>query len=350
MLWKIEYTSGIEIMKILKYAGLIGTFVLIGFVFLTSKSLAYEVKAVIEGQPNLSVTVGSSVKMEYQPSVTEVFGEKKWEVIPTGLVSQIPPADRYRKSLEELILLAKENLARRLGVKIEEISLVLTEEKTWSDASLGCSEPGKAYAEVITPGYLIVLEFGGKEYQYHASYYFTVTCDSSLINTSIKIDPNTTLTGKITLDPALCLPGPCKILSVSQDQKQTELVQDGLKTKIAVAVSVGENGIMIDGQTSSEPIKLPDEVWKAVQTQVMPGSQSLRMIKMDLAKCEPQAGPERFCEENPALYDVETESQAKLLGIIPIRSTVKFRVGATSGEVLSNKKVLNVHSISQILL
>lgn len=326
-------------MRILKYAGWVTVFVLICFVFLASKSSAYEVKAVIEGQPSLSVTAGSSAKMEYPPSVTGVFGEKKWEVIPTGLVNQIPPADRQRKSLEELILLAKENLAKRLGVKVEDISLVLTEEKTWSDAGLGCWEPGKAYAQVITPGYLIILQAMGMEYDYHASYYLVISCDSSVVGRGlIKIDPSNPLTAKVSLNPALCSGGMCKTLSISQDQKQTELVQDELKAKLATAVTVGENGIMIDGQTSDKPIKLPSEAVKAVQVQVMPGSQSMKIIKMDLVKCEPQPGPERSCEENPAFYAVETESQAKLLGVIPIRSTIKFTVGATSGRVLGSQK------------
>ena len=38
----------------------------------------------------------------------------------------------------------------------------------WSDTSLGCPEPGMAYAEVITPGYLIRLAAGDQLFEYHA--------------------------------------------------------------------------------------------------------------------------------------------------------------------------------------
>jgi len=37
----------------------------------------------------------------------------------------------------------------------------------WSDASLGCPKPGFAYAQVITPGYRIVLTAGQQQYEYH---------------------------------------------------------------------------------------------------------------------------------------------------------------------------------------
>ena len=37
----------------------------------------------------------------------------------------------------------------------------------WSDASLGCPQPGMAYAQVITPGFRIALEAQGQLYQYH---------------------------------------------------------------------------------------------------------------------------------------------------------------------------------------
>jgi hypothetical protein len=42
---------------------------------------------------------------------------------------------------------------------------------------LGCPQKGMAYAEVLTPGYLILLEYGGTTYEYHASQGGTVvTC------------------------------------------------------------------------------------------------------------------------------------------------------------------------------
>jgi hypothetical protein len=66
-----------------------------------------------------------------------------------------------------VVELAKEDLARRLEVSVSEISVISVEAVDWPDTSLGCPEPGMAYAQVITPGYLIVLEAKGQTYEYH---------------------------------------------------------------------------------------------------------------------------------------------------------------------------------------
>jgi hypothetical protein len=70
--------------------------------------------------------------------------------------------------MENLIEKAKNNLAQRLSVSISEINLVDAKAVTWPNASLGCPQEGMFYAEVLTPGYLILLSTGGMEYEYHA--------------------------------------------------------------------------------------------------------------------------------------------------------------------------------------
>lgn len=62
---------------------------------------------------------------------------------------------------------SKKDLARRLGISADEVSLVSVEKVDWPDTSLGCPEPGKVYAQVITPGYRIVLQAKGQTYRYH---------------------------------------------------------------------------------------------------------------------------------------------------------------------------------------
>jgi hypothetical protein len=52
------------------------------------------------------------------------------------------------------------------------------EEKDWPDSSLGCPQPGMAYLQVITPGYLIVLRALGNDYMYHASYNYVILCQA----------------------------------------------------------------------------------------------------------------------------------------------------------------------------
>ena len=76
--------------------------------------------------------------------------------------------DAAPEVLPRLIERAKEDLVQTTGAGAEEITVVRTEEVEWGDTSLGCPEPDGMYAQVITPGYLIVLESGGDVYDYHS--------------------------------------------------------------------------------------------------------------------------------------------------------------------------------------
>ncbi len=55
-------------------------------------------------------------------------------------------------------------LARRLQVDPAEIEVVAFEEREWPDACLGLAGPDEMCAMVITPGWRVVLQAGGREY------------------------------------------------------------------------------------------------------------------------------------------------------------------------------------------
>jgi hypothetical protein len=59
------------------------------------------------------------------------------------------------------------DLAKQTSLPADQIILVSIEAMDWSDTSLGCPQEGMMYAQVITPGYLIVLEAQGQQYEYH---------------------------------------------------------------------------------------------------------------------------------------------------------------------------------------
>ena len=71
------------------------------------------------------------------------------------------------KGSENLVAAVIADLTRRRGIPANEIALVSVEAVDWSDTSLGCPEEGFMYAQVITPGYSIILEAGGQAYNYH---------------------------------------------------------------------------------------------------------------------------------------------------------------------------------------
>ncbi len=69
---------------------------------------------------------------------------------------------------EAIVYWAVNDLAERLGASRETVRVIEVQSVEWRDSSLGCPEPGMVYAQVITPGYLIVLEAGEAQYEYHA--------------------------------------------------------------------------------------------------------------------------------------------------------------------------------------
>jgi hypothetical protein len=80
---------------------------------------------------------------------------------------------------EHVVLLAQEDLAQRLDMSPEDILMVSVQAVDWPDASLGCPEPGMMYAQVITPGFRVVLEAEGQQYHYHSGGGNTVLCQQT---------------------------------------------------------------------------------------------------------------------------------------------------------------------------
>jgi len=71
------------------------------------------------------------------------------------------------QALQKLVMRAKEDLGKRLVLNVDQIEVVEAQAVEWRDTSLGCPQPGMMYAQVITPGYRIVLEAKGQTYEYH---------------------------------------------------------------------------------------------------------------------------------------------------------------------------------------
>ncbi|MDW8101324.1 MAG: hypothetical protein RMK30_00375 [Anaerolineae bacterium] len=68
----------------------------------------------------------------------------------------------YNPILERVLALFESK-----GISREEIKVIMVECVTWPDTSLGCPEPGKFYAQVLVPGYRIVLEVKGLRVEVH---------------------------------------------------------------------------------------------------------------------------------------------------------------------------------------
>lgn len=84
------------------------------------------------------------------------------QMIPTLLTPSNP-------RLQELIEMAREDLAQRLSIPANQIHLVEFMEVEWSDSSLDCPQPGMSYLQVMTPGYRILLEANAQVHEYHSN-------------------------------------------------------------------------------------------------------------------------------------------------------------------------------------
>src|SRR5581483_10578917 len=49
------------------------------------------------------------------------------------------------------------DLATRLAIDPNSITVVSAEAVTWPNGALGCAQPGRAYSQIVRPGYRIVL-------------------------------------------------------------------------------------------------------------------------------------------------------------------------------------------------
>lgn len=68
---------------------------------------------------------------------------------------------------EGFIVKVKHDLNQQAGIEPEKIKVLSVESVEWPDGSLGCGKPGTEYLQVVTPGFLIVLEANDQAYTYH---------------------------------------------------------------------------------------------------------------------------------------------------------------------------------------
>ena len=119
-----------------------------------------------------------AVPGELTPSSSEVTPTLPSPGETTPMTPAIPtPA---ASGLENLVQMAKEDLARRVSISANQINLVEATEAEWSDSSLDCPQPGMSYLQVMTPGYRILLEANGTQYEYHSNRdAYVVYCDNA---------------------------------------------------------------------------------------------------------------------------------------------------------------------------
>jgi hypothetical protein len=112
-----------------------------------------------ESQEEILVAPSGSVDLAKLPAIpVDRIG-------PSELIVQPAPGNPDPKS--KLEKQTKQDLAQRLEVDFDDIRIVSLEFVEWSDGSLGCPDRGMMYIQVITPGYIAILESNGEQFEYH---------------------------------------------------------------------------------------------------------------------------------------------------------------------------------------
>jgi hypothetical protein len=72
---------------------------------------------------------------------------------------------------------ARAAAANQLHAQASEFKIVTIEPAQWSDSSLGCRKPNAMYQQVVSSGYVVVLEREGKRHQVNVAGSRAVMCD-----------------------------------------------------------------------------------------------------------------------------------------------------------------------------
>ena len=118
-------------------------------------------------QPQIEPTHKAKPTLELPPKIRDltpispIIGdlEKMTPISP----QDIPP------HLKDIADQAISVLAEYLQIENAEIAILSIKAVTWSDSSLGCSQPGINYLQVLTPGYHVLLSAHDQYYSYNAN-------------------------------------------------------------------------------------------------------------------------------------------------------------------------------------
>ena len=112
------------------------------------------------------ITPGYRVMLEVDGQLYQVNTNadgSAWRVLEQPAQGQTgEPADP-----DSAVQAAKTLLAQQLGITESEITLASLEAVDWPNSCLGIDVPGRMCAQVITPGFRVVLEAEGKQYAFH---------------------------------------------------------------------------------------------------------------------------------------------------------------------------------------
>ena len=83
--------------------------------------------------------------------------------------AEYQPKVKQKMKQQQQVDFAKQALVERLGIELDQISVIQVTAVTWRSGALGCPAADRMYTQALVPGVLIVLSAENKTYRYHAS-------------------------------------------------------------------------------------------------------------------------------------------------------------------------------------
>jgi len=117
--------------------------------------------------PIILVTILAVAACAIPPALTS--SKDKATPVPTLAPPTVKPMPEVKiaPELQPMADKAIDILTKALSVDPEDVTILEIEAVQWSDASLGCPEPGMMYAQMITPGYRARALVNGQEQLVH---------------------------------------------------------------------------------------------------------------------------------------------------------------------------------------
>ncbi len=113
------------------------------------------------------ITTVVIVEAPTNPAVSPYPAPENGAYPAPGQPTPEPTSEINEATMQAMSDLARQKLAEELEISVDQIKVVIADPVFWSDASLGCPQPGMTYQQVITPGYRITLAVGNDLYIYH---------------------------------------------------------------------------------------------------------------------------------------------------------------------------------------
>ena len=132
-----------------------------------------EAQTVVEATATPQPTFTPMPTATVRPTQTQTSADLPTELIePESPISPVATMENSSTQTlppgsEDAVNAAIADLAQQNGIAADSITIVSVESMDWPDSSLGCPQEGFMYAQVITPGYLVILAAQGQEYEYH---------------------------------------------------------------------------------------------------------------------------------------------------------------------------------------